>query len=85
MKIEWERPIESYGKNTDRVLEDLMGLDTTRPDDVTEGLAEIHNLISNNKLEDALKKIDQLKQVIGDDPDLVRAEVLIKRREIIGK
>jgi hypothetical protein len=62
-----------------------MGLDTTRPDDVTEGLVEIHNLISNNKLEDALKKIDQLKQVIGDDPDLVRAEVLIKRREIIGK
>ena len=85
MKIDWERPVESYGKNTDRVLEDLMGLDTTRPDGVTEGLTEIYKLISNNKLDDALNKINQLKQTIGDDPDLLRAEVLIKRKEIIGK
>jgi len=85
MKIDWERPVESYGKNTDRVLEDLMGLDTTRPDGVTEGLTEIHKLISNSELEAALNKINQLRQIIGDDPDLVRAEVLIKRKEIIGK
>lgn len=85
MKIDWERPVESYGKNTDRVLEDLMGLETTRPDRVTEELSTIYTLINNNKLNDAMEKIGQLKQSIGDDPDLLKAEVLIKRKEIIGK
>ncbi len=38
--IQYTKPIESYGKNVDRVLEDLMGLDTTRPDEVNILLKE---------------------------------------------
>jgi len=85
MKIDWERPYESYGKNVDRVLEDLMGLETTRPDSVEEELATIYTLINNNDLNSAKVQIAQLKNLIGEDPDLVKAEVLIKRKEIIGK
>ncbi len=85
MKIDWERPLESYGKNVDRVLEDLMGLKTTRPDSVEEELASIYTLINNGESTAAKEKIAQLKELIGEDPDLVKAEVLIKRREIIGK
>lgn len=85
MKIDWERPYESYGKNVDRVLEDLMGLETTRPDSVEEALAAIYTLIDTGKSNIAKEKIIELKQLIGEDPDLVKAEVLIKRKEIIGK
>lgn len=80
-----EKPIESYGKNVDRILEDLMGLETTRPDEVESSLDMIFQKISSGKLKDARKLITELKEKIGDDPELVKAEVLIKRKELIGR
>jgi len=80
-----EKPYESYGKNVDRVLEDLMGLETTRPDKVASELHSIFETIDAGKLEEARSRITDLMQKIGADPDLVRARVLIKRRELIGK
>jgi predicted ATP-binding protein involved in virulence len=80
-----EKPYESYGKNVDRVLEDLMGLETTRPDKVASDLHRIFEVIDAGKLEEAQKMITELEQKIGADPELVRARVLIKRRELIGK
>ena len=83
--IEAEQPRESYGKNVDRILEDLMGLTTTRPDKVDDDLHAVFQYISAGTLEKARKQIDELKDDIGEDPELVKAEVLIKRKEIIGK
>lgn len=83
--IRAEQPRESFGKNVDRVLEDLMGLATTRPDEVERGLREIFLAIDNGVLQEARGKIEGLRKSIGDDPDLVRADVLIRRKEIIGK
>ena len=83
--IRAEQPRESFGKNVDRVLEDLMGLATTRPDEVESGLREIFLAIDNGVLQEARGKIESLRKSIGDDPDLVRANVLIRRKEIIGK
>ncbi|RZN37370.1 MAG: ATPase [Methanosarcinales archaeon] len=80
-----KKPNESYGKNVDRVLEDLMGLETTRPDKVASGLHSIFETIDARKLEEARKQITDLTQKIGPDPDLVKAQVLIKRMELIGK
>jgi len=80
-----EKPSGSYGKNVDRVLEDLMGLKTTRPDKVDFDLHSIFEAIDAGKLEDAQKMIAKLEQKIGADPELVKAGVLIKRRELIGK
>ena len=37
------------------------------------------------KLEEAQKMMGELEQKIGADPELVKARVLIKRRELIGK
>ncbi len=85
MNVDWERPTESYGKNVDRVLEDLMGLNTTRPDSVSDKISTIYTLIDKAQLASAKNKILELKQLIGEDPDLVKAEVLIKRKEIIGR
>jgi predicted ATP-binding protein involved in virulence len=80
-----DKPTESYGKNVERILEDLMGLETTRPDTVGEGLRTIFDLIDQNSLVDARKGISTMREKIGNDPELAKAEVLIKRKEILGK
>ena len=76
---------ESYGKNADRVLEDLMGLETTRPEDVSARLHSIAEKIDRNEFDEAKKEIEELQADIGSDPELVKAETLIKRKEIIGR
>ncbi len=80
-----DRLTESYGKNVDRVLEDLMGLETTRPDDVNKKLAGLFETIREGQLDQAREQITELRNLIGEDPELVKASVLIKRMEIIGK
>ncbi len=79
------RPLESYGKTAERILEDLMGLETTRPNDVNDWLRKIYEQINVGNLELAANSIRELEGVIGDDPDLAKAAVLIKRKELIGK
>ncbi len=80
-----EQPTESYGKNVDRILEDLMGLETTRPDQVSDDLHHLYAEIDEGRFTEARRMIEQIKAEIGADPSLVKAEVLIKRREILGK
>lgn len=80
-----EKPDESYGKTVDRILEDLMGLETTRPNEVESDLDTIFRAINAGKLEEARNLISSLKEKIGTDPELVKAEVLIKRKELLGK
>ena len=83
--LEAIRPVESYGKTVDRVLEDLMGLQTTRPNRVETDLRAIYEQISEGQLDTAGKSIAALEQAIGEDPELVKAKVLIKRKELIGR
>jgi len=79
------RPSESYGKTVERVLEDLMGLETTRPNEVTKSIQLIYEQIDQRDYKEAKQTIARLKQEIGEDPELVKAAVLIKRKELIGK
>lgn len=79
------RPVESYGKTVERVLEDLMGLETTRPTDVKNALRQVYEQIDSGDLDGARDSIGKLEKRIGDDPELVKANVLIKRKELIGK
>lgn len=83
--LEATRPLESYGKTVERVLEDLMGLETTRPISIQKSIGEIYEQINRGELEKARESIAMLQQQIGEDPDLVKANVLIKRKELIGK
>lgn len=85
MGIKFHPVQESYGKNVDRILEDLMGLETTRPKEIAEALKDIYEQISQNQLEAAKNKINDLRAKIQDDPELIKAEVIIRRKEIIGK
>lgn len=83
--LEFRRAPDHYGKTADRVLEDLMGLGTTRPTEIADRLSDIYTLIDQSKLEDAKSAVNALKGEIGEDSDLVKAGVLIKRMELIGK
>lgn len=83
--IEVVRPGQSYGKNVDRILEDIMGLETTRPDAVKRDLEDIYQLIEQGEFENAKTRISVLETKIGEDPDLVKAGVLIRRKVLLGQ
>ena len=80
-----KKPVESYGKNVDRILEDLMGLETTRPDQVNILLSELYETISDGDTDKAKNQGASLRNMIGEDPEITKAMVLIKRQEILGK
>lgn len=80
-----EHPRESFGMSAERVLEDLMGLPTTRPEIIETDLHALFLAIDKNELNEAKDKIAALRSRIGDDPDLARADVLIRRKEVIGR
>jgi len=77
-------PSSIYGNESNRILEDIMGV-SERPEKIKTELNALFWEIESGNLMDAKKKIEQLRQQIGDDPELVRASVLIRRKEIIGK
>ncbi len=84
-ELTYSHATESYGKNSDRILEDILGVDA-RPSKEKKRLQAIYRLIDEGKIEDAKKEIELLSEIIiGGDPELVKASVLIKRKEIIGK
>lgn len=83
--LEVHHPSASYGQTVERILEDLMGLETTRPDEVTHSLQQIYQQIDHGELEIAKTAIIELTNQIGIDPDLVKAGVIIRRKELIGK
>lgn len=83
--LSYSKATESYGKNSDRILEDLLGVDA-RPTKEKKRLQKIFKLIEEGRIEEAKKEIEDLsKIIIGGEPELVKAQVLIKRKEIIGK
>lgn len=76
---------ESYGKTVERILEDLMGLESTRPEEIQTQLSQVFELIHAGDLQQAQELILQVRSQIGEDPELVKASVLLKRKELIGK
>lgn len=57
-----------------------------RPQEVKDSLRELFRCIDSNNLEGA-KKIRQLlaSEIGEDEPEFVRADVLIRRKEILNK
>jgi len=80
-----EKPTESYGKSTDRQLEDILGVEA-RPLEIKEELHQLYKLIQEKKLVKAKQLMAELENKIeGREPELVKANVLIKRKEILDK
>ncbi|MBD1808617.1 AAA family ATPase [Microcoleus sp. FACHB-SPT15] len=79
------RPESSYGRDSNRILEDLM--DTPeRPQEIKESLLELFRLIARGDLDSARQLHQKIADEIGaDEPELVGASVSIRRREILGR
>lgn len=83
-KISKTKVRDTYGKNADRIYEDNMDV-SSRPMEVQREFDEIFVLIEQKKLDDAKSKIEKLKNLIGEDGQLIKASTLIKRVEMIGR
>jgi predicted ATP-binding protein involved in virulence len=80
-----KRPDSSYGLDSNRILEDILGV-SKRPQEIQEQMSELFRTINNNDLDSAKEIVRELGDRIGiAEPELVKAEATIKRREIIGR
>jgi hypothetical protein len=62
-----------------------MGLETTRPTNVSAEIHSIYEMIDRNLLDEARAEIADIRGEMGEDPDLIKAEVLIRRKELINR
>ncbi|MEH2071941.1 MAG: AAA family ATPase [Nostoc sp.] len=80
-----KKPESSFGRDSNRILEDLMGV-PERPREIKESLLELFRLIDAGNLEGARQLRQQLANEIGaDEPEFVKADVLIRRKEILNR
>ncbi|URD52391.1 AAA family ATPase [Chroococcidiopsis sp. CCNUC1] len=80
-----KRPESSYGRDSNRILEDLMGV-PERPLEIKNRLRDLFRLIDEGNLDGARELQKDLVAEIGaDEPDFASADVLIRRREILGR
>jgi predicted ATP-binding protein involved in virulence len=78
-------PVSSYGRDSNQILEDLMG-STDRPMHIKNRLQQLFHLIDDGDLAAAQQLKEQLEQQIGfDEPEFVKADVMIRRKEILGR
>ncbi|MBD2043593.1 AAA family ATPase [Microcoleus sp. FACHB-672] len=75
----------SFGRDSNRILEDLMGV-SERPKEIKEEILELFRVIDAGNLDLARQLRQEIAEKIGlDDPELVKAGVSIRRREILKK
>lgn len=78
---------DSYGQPTERILEDIMGLKTTRNQEIFDKLEKIREMVNEDKYEtDNFKKeYGDLKEILGtmdEDIMLIDMEIQIRRKEL---
>jgi predicted ATP-binding protein involved in virulence len=74
-----------YGKDSNRILEDLMGV-SERPNVVKEELRLLFRQIDEGNLAGARDSLAAISEKIGsDDPSFARASVLIKKKEVLRR
>lgn len=77
--------VPSFGKDSNRILETLMGT-PERPQEIKDDLRELFRLIDKGELGKARQFRQELAHKMGEeDPEFVRADWLIQRKEILNK
>lgn len=77
-------PMGAYGLDSNRILENIMNT-TERPQEIKHKLNELFQLIDTGKLDTARRALDDIIEIIGPDPELTKANILIRRKEVLGK
>ena len=78
-----KRPEDSYGHTANRILEDIMVV-PARPAEIKDRITELFLAIEQGNLGVAKLLLSNVRQEIGRDPDLVKAAILIRRKESLG-
>lgn len=84
-KVCMERAAFSYGAKPESIYTALMGLQHTRPEKVDRDIKALYKDITDKKLDEAKRKLEELKENLSTDPELITAEGLIRRIELIGR
>ncbi len=79
--LNYQKADETYGMSLDRVVELVMD-DESRPDSVQKELDLLFELIERNRMDQAKKLMLSLKKDMQTDPELMRAEMLIRQQEM---
>lgn len=77
-------PAQSYGMDTNWILEVLMDADKEEPD-VKQGIEAVFALIAQRRLDDAQAKIVEIRQQIGNSETLQRAASTIDRIRMLNR
>jgi AAA15 family ATPase/GTPase len=80
-----KRPDSSFGRDSNYILEVLMGT-PARKEEIKDELLELFRLIDKGDLDGARHLRQQIADQIGsDEPELVKANVLLRRKEILNR
>ncbi len=75
----------SFGRDSNWILQTVMGVNE-RPPRVEERLRTCFQLIDEGRLVEARETKDALAKEIGDDdPELLRAELILRRKELLAR
>ena len=77
-------PEASYGLNSDRILEDIMGT-ASRPEKIRDMLSKLFLAVERNSLHEAEEYIKELSKEAPDIVEIASARALMKRKEILGR
>jgi predicted ATP-binding protein involved in virulence len=80
------QPESSYGRDSNQILENVMDV-SAYPEEIEKELSELFRLIDRNDLVGAKQLREQLGSMMEglDDPQLIKAGVIIKGKEILSK
>ncbi len=79
--LSYRKASETYGMSLDRIVELVME-DESRPESVSSDLENLFELVERNKFEEAKELIIALKKNMKTDPEILRAEMLIRQQEM---
>lgn len=77
-------PRVTYGLDSSRVLEEVMDVAQREPE-IEALLSELFSTLEDDDLEKAKLLLQVLKEKAPDLPEFLRAEALLRRKEIIGR
>ncbi len=80
-ELQYTKAEETYGMSLNRVVELVMN-DESRPNSVQHDLDTLFELIEREKFSRAKQLVASLKKDMQSDPEILRAEMLIRRQEM---
>lgn len=85
-KIEYIRPKSSYGRDSNSILEEILGV-SDRPMIIKQKLESYFEAIAVNDLAKMKDLRQELEHMMGGDeePAFAKADILLRRKELIGR